>query len=397
MEMSLIKDLSEIRKEFPVLDKVVYLDNAATSLTPEPVLKELIEYNRNYRANIERGVHHLSKIATHRYKDAHLKVAELLGAEEEEIVFLKNTTEAINTVARGLDIKKGENIVCSSMSHHSNILPWQRIRDQKDINLKFANPKKGTVDEKEIKKLINEDTKLVAISHASNVTGSLNPIKSISNYCEEKGAYFLIDAAQTAAHTPIDVSEIRCDFLCASGHKMLAPTGTGLLYVKKEHYDELEPLSLGGGHVREVTLSNYSTKDGYEGLEAGTPNIGGGIALGKAADYLREIGLNKIRDHEKKLTNYLLRQLTEINEIEVVYPEVERVGVVSFYIEEIDAHTLAQLLDQENVIVRSGDHCSQPLLRQLGYDKLVRVSLSFYNTLEDINKLIGSMEDILRG
>ncbi len=381
--------LRKIRNDFPILDEKIYLDNAATSLTPEPILDAFIEYNKKYRANIERGVHHLSKMATHRYKEAHKKVADLIGASEEEIVFLKNTTEAINTVSRGLDFEEEDQIIISKMEHHSNLLPWMRLRKDKDIKLDFVGINEdGSVNLRELRNKIDSETKLVSISHASNVLGTLNPVEKIGKICDETETLFLVDAAQTIPHSSIDVEDMKCDFLCFSGHKALATTGTGALFVKKEIQNKLKPMILGGGMVKEVSYNNYELKQSNEGYEAGTPNIGGGIAFGEACDYIKEIGIEKIEEHTKELSNYLVKKLKNVNNLEIIFPDSDRIGVVSFNIEKISSHKVASLLDEKNIIVRSGEHCSQPLLNEIGFKGLVRVSMLFYNSKNDIDELI---------
>lgn len=391
--MSGALDKESIREDFPLLEKNVYLDNAATSLTPKPVLRALVEYNQKYRANIERGVHHLSKMASHRYKEAHKKVADLVGAKESEVVFLKNTTEAINTVSRGLEFSEDDQVIVSKMEHHSNLLPWIRLKKTKNIDLEFIDLKKdGSIDFNQLRDKLGEKTKLLSISHASNILGTINPIKEIGEICDQTDTLFLVDAAQTVPHSPIDVKEIGCDFLCFSGHKALAPTGTGALYIKESLREKLDPLMLGGGMVDDVSLRNYEIKETNEAYEAGTPNIGGGIAFGEASDYLKKIGMRKIKEQIDELKDYLVEALREIDDIDVLFPDSERIGVVSFYSGDVSSHKIASLLDQDDIIVRSGEHCGQPLLKELGYRDLVRASLAFYNSKKDVDKLVRAIK-----
>ncbi|PTD94632.1 cysteine desulfurase [archaeon SCG-AAA382B04] len=381
--------LDSIREDFPLLDQKTYLDNAATSLSPKPVLNTFVEYNEKYRANIGRGVHHLSKMASHKYRQAHRKVANFIGAQEDEIIFLKNTTEAVNIVSRGLEWEKNDHVIVSKMEHHSNLLPWIRLEKEKEINLEFVDIRKdGSIDIEELENKVDKNTKLVSISHASNVLGTINQIQKVGEICDKIGTYFLVDAAQTISHSPIDVKEINCDFLCFSGHKALAPTGTGALYVKNKIQGELAPLVVGGGMVEDVSLQDFSVKEGYDTYEAGTPNIGGGIAFGEAVDYLSDIGMKKIENHITELKDYLVRELIEISDIEVLYPNSKRIGVIPFHNRNVSSHKVAALLDQEDIILRSGEHCSQPLLKKLGYNGLLRASLLFYNSKEDIDNLI---------
>ncbi|HIE32074.1 MAG TPA: cysteine desulfurase, partial [Methanosarcinales archaeon] len=279
-------NIERIREDFPILGEgIIYMDSAATSLTAEPVLDAILDYYRNYRANIERGVHRLSQIASQRYEEAHRKVAAFINADEDEVIFTKNTTEGINLVASGLDLKKGDKIVTDVLEHHSNLMPWVRIKERLGVDLEVINPKEWTLDHSDFEGAIDDGTKLVAITHVSNVLGSISPVKEISRICEEHDTFLLIDGAQSVPHLPVDVAELGCDFLAFSGHKMLGPTGTGVLFIKERLLDEIEPLSIGGGTIKEVTLKGYEMAGGYRRFEAGTPNIAGGIGLGKAVDY----------------------------------------------------------------------------------------------------------------
>ena len=395
-------NLGAIRKDFSILSEgVIYLDSAATSLTPEPVLSSLLTYYRDYNANVGRGVYRLSQIATQRYEEAHKKVADLINAKPNEVVFTKNTTEGINLIASGLDWKKEDHIVTSLLEHHSNLLPWFRVSSSlKRGALDIVKPNsEGIFELSDFRSVIGKKTKLVALTHASNVMGSITPIKEIAKICHEDGAMILIDGAQSVPHMPIDVRDLDCDFLSFSGHKMLGPTGTGVLFIKESLFEEVEPLFLGGGMISDVSLEDYSLAEDYERFEGGTPNIAGGIGLGKACDYLREIGMDKIRKHEEILTEKLIKGLLDIQNLEIYGPldTDERVGTVSFNIKGLNSHDVALILDEmSDIMVRSGHHCCMPLIKELGLEGAVRASLYLYNTSDEVEKLLETLQGISR-
>ncbi|HWQ09834.1 MAG TPA: cysteine desulfurase, partial [Holophaga sp.] len=282
-------DVQRIRVDFPILREVIYLDSASTSLTPEPVLQAVLDYYRGYKANVGRGVYRLAQLADQRYRDAHRKAAEFVGAKDAgSTVFTRNTTESINIVARGLDWKRGDRVVTTLMEHHSNLLPWMRLK-RRGVELKIVPPDpQGVVHLSDLERMMDERTRLVATSQVSNVLGTELPIKGISRLCRERGAALLVDGAQSVPHMPVNVADLDCDYLCFSGHKMLGPTGTGVLWMRKE--EEIEPLLAGGGMVEDVSPGGFTIKKGYEGFEAGTPDISGGIGLGAAVDYLEMVG-----------------------------------------------------------------------------------------------------------
>jgi len=390
-------DTSKIRTDFPILKDIIYMDSASTSLTPEPVLKSVLDYYKGYRANVGRGVYSLAQIADQRYRDAHKKVASLIGASQGTTVFTKNTTESINIVANGLDWKRGDKIITTIIDHHSNLLPWMRLR-RHGIELEvIKSDKKGRLDLSDIEKAIDSRTKLVAVSQISNVLGTILPVKEISGICKDKGAMLLVDGAQSVPHMPVNVKDLECDFLCFSGHKMLGPTGTGVLWMRNEN---IEPLMVGGGMVEDVSPDKYERKSGYEGFEAGTPNISGGIGLGTAADYLKEIGIDKIKAHESQLTSRLLKGLEEIESVEIYGPSdiEDRGGVVSFNIKGLEPHEVALMLDEtSNILVRSGLHCCIPLMKHMGLKHgTVRASLYIYNTEEEVERLLDAIELITK-
>jgi cysteine desulfurase/selenocysteine lyase len=392
---------TKIRADFPILKDIIYMDNAATSLTPEPVLEAILSYYREYNANVGRGVHRLAQIATQRYRDAHRKVGEFIGAKEGEVIFTKNTTEAINMVAYGLQFEQGDEVVTTLLEHHSNFLPWLRLKE-KGIIVKIVKPNKmGIFDLSDFERAISPRTRVVAVTQVSNVLGTISPIKEIGALCKEKGgseALFLVDGAQSVPHIPTDVNELGCDFLAFSGHKMLGPTGTGVLWVKDS--DELEPTFLGGGTIEVVSQEDYQLTGGYERFEAGTPHIAGGIGLGRAVEYLKEIGLEEVKAHEEGLTKRLLEGLLEIEKVQV-YGSAnlnERVGLVSFTINGLHPHDVALMLDEASAImVRSGHHCCMPLMTYLGLKEgTVRASLYLYNTKEEVDTFLETVEGIAK-
>lgn len=387
--------------DFQIPQHLHYMDSAATSLIPEPVITAMNEYDRQYRANVGRGMHRLTRVATQRYQDAHDSISNFIGGKDGITVFTKNTTEAINMVALGIDWKPGDRIVTTIAEHHSNFLPWLRLR-QKGVEVIIVRPgSDGVFDLETFNEAITSNTKLVAVSHVSNVLGTVQPICEISATCKERGAYFLVDAAQSVPHFPVNAQNMGCDFLCFSGHKMLGPSGTGVLWMKSEEISHLvSPLIIGGGTVDDVTTEGYTLIKGYQRFEGGTPNISGVIGLAQAAKYLENLGMKAVYRHEKRLTEHLLSGLEDIEHVSVYGPKKmkNRIGVVSFTAGKIHPHEIAYLLDEKaSILVRSGDHCSIPLMRYLGLETgTVRASLYLYNTLEEIDLLIETIEEIAR-
>ena len=391
---------TKIRADFPILNNLIYMDSAATSLTPEPVLNAVLEYYREYNANVKRGVHRLSQVASQKYKDAHRKVADFIGANEEDVIFTKNTTEAINTVASGLKWKTGDKVVTTLLEHHSNFLPWLRLKSF-GVVLDIVKPdKNGKFNISDFEEVIDDKTRLVAVTHVSNVLGTITPIEEISAICKKRNALLLVDGAQSVPHIPVNVKELGCDFLCFSGHKMLGPTGTGVLWMREDFFDRLEPLNLGGGMIDDASLNDYELTKGYGRFEGGTPNIAGGIGLGRAVDYLNKIGIDKIKDHEVKLTERLLEGLLEIRRVEIYgsLNSKERIGVVSFNIKGLNPHDVALMLDEaSNIMVRSGHHCCMSLMKYFGLKEgVVRVSLYLYNTEEEVNIFLETVKEIAK-
>ena len=389
----------EIRRDFPILGDIIYLDNAATSFSPEPVVEALVEFEHRYRANVGRGIHRLTQIATQRYWHAHEKVARFIGGEAGVTIFTKNTTEAINMVAQGLSWKPGDRVVTTILEHHSNLLPWRALGKQgvsldviginADYSLDLAALEES---------LERGGVRLVAVTHASNVLGVTTPVPEIARMCQKHGALLLVDAAQSLPHMPVDVSRLGCDFLCFSGHKVFGPTGTGVLWMREAI---LEPQVLGGGMVESVTSEGYVPAEGYQRYEAGTPNVGGGIALGVAVDYLSAIGMERIHQYEERLTARLIEGLSRIEGVRVYASRRagSRIGVVSFTIDGLHPQEVAHLLDEEaDILVRSGHHCCQPLMEHLGLPNgTVRASLAAYTTEQEIDLLLAAVGEISRG
>jgi cysteine desulfurase/selenocysteine lyase len=390
-------NVQEIRKDFPILGDIIYLDNAATGFSPEPVVAAMTEFEHTYRSNVGRGVHRLTRIASQRYWHAHEKVARFIGAEEGITVFTKNTTEAINMVAAGLPWKAGDRVVTTILEHHSNLLPWRNLKKQGvELDVIGINPD-YSLDLNALEEAITPSTRLVAVTHASNVLGVVTPVSAIARICHDHGALLLVDGAQSVPHMPVDIRRIGCDFFAFSGHKMLGPTGTGVLWMKKP---DLEPFILGGGMVEAVTETGYTAAEGYQKYEAGTPNIAGGIGLGAAVDYLTNLGMDAIRDHEERLTARLVNGLQQVKGVHVyaAEPPVDRIGVVSFTVDGLHPHEVAQRLDESaEILVRSGHHCCQPLMERLGLsDGTVRASLGLYNTEEEVDMLVATLEEMTR-
>jgi len=396
-------NIEEVRKDFPILETgVIYLDNTASSLTPEPVLQKMLEFYRQYRANVERGIHRLSQKASEEYERAHAKVADFINAKSEsEIVMTRNTTEGINIVANGLNWKEGDKIVTSLIEHHSNFIVWLRVKNRYGVDLEIVEPTKpiehGLLDPAYFEKLIDDKTKLVAVTHASNVLGVITPVKEITEIAHEHGAYVLIDGAQSVPHMKVDVQKIGCDFLAFSGHKMCAPTGSGALYVREELTEEVEPLCIGGGAIADVGLDYYKLEKSPMKFEAGTPAIAEVIGLGAAVDYLSRIGIENVEKHEKELTKQAYEGLSGFPKVEVYGPKPEhKIGITSFNVGDLNPHDVALALDvSANIMVRSGHHCALPLTKSLiRKPGSVRASTYFYNTKEEIDKLISTVREI---
>jgi len=402
-------DVQKIRKDFPILGRevhgepLVYFDNAATSQKPTQVIDVISDYYSRYNANVHRGVHKLSEEATAAFEGARKRIADFVNAgDSRQIVFTRNATEAINLVAYSWarkNIKKDDEILLTQMEHHSNLVPWQILARGVGAKLKFIPiNSRGELETNKLAELVTQKTKLVALTHVSNVLGTINPVKQIIENIK-----VLVDGAQAVPHMPVSIQNIKPDFYVFTGHKMLGPTGIGVLYAKKEILEEMEPFLGGGEMILEVDWENSSWNYVPWKFEAGTPDVAGAIGLGAAVDYLNSLGVKNVREHEKELTAYALEQFSKIQGLVIYGPkEVEkRGGVVSFNIVKngqvaIHPHDLASILDTEGIAVRSGHHCAQPLMTVLGIPAAARVSFYIYNTKDEINKLIPGIEKAKR-
>ncbi|AFZ28004.1 cysteine desulfurase-like protein, SufS subfamily [Cylindrospermum stagnale PCC 7417] len=401
----------KVHADFPILRQevngktLVYLDNAATSQKPLFVLNALRDYYEQYNSNVHRGAHTLSAKATDAYEGARDKVAKFINAaSRQEIVYTRNASEAINLVAYSWgmsNLQPGDEIILSVMEHHSNLVPWQFVAQKTGAVLKFVElTPEESFDLEQFKQLISEKTKLVSLVHISNALGCINPVEEIVAIAHRYGAKVLIDACQSVPHMPIDVQQIGCDWLVASGHKMCAPTGIGFLYGKLELLESMPPFLGGGEMIAEVYLDHSTYAELPHKFEAGTPAIGEAIALGAAVDYLSSIGMDKIHAYEAELTAYLFQQLEQIPQIRIYGPKPNakgegRAALAAFTAEGVHANDLSTLLDQEGIAIRSGHHCTHPLHRYLGLPATARASLSFYNTREEIDVFIKALKETL--
>ena len=394
-------DVHAVRQDFPILDvqvhgkPLVYLDSAATSQKPQAVIDSLVHYYTRYNANVHRGIYTLSEQATAAYENARAKVAAFINAPSPEcIVFVRNTTEAINLVryAWGADnVRADDEVLISEMEHHSNLVPWQLLAREKNAELRFLrvnNEGRLMLDGLDV--LITEKTRLIAVTHVSNVLGTINPVKGIIKKAHKYGALVLLDAAQSVPHMPVDVQELDCDFLAFSGHKMMGPTGVGVLYAKPHLLEAMRPFMGGGSMIRKVMLTESTWADVPQKFEAGTPNIADVIALGAAVDYLDNLGMANVREHEIEITQYALDMLREVPGIKLFGPwELQsRAGVVSFVLEGVHPHDIAQILDSEAVAVRAGHHCCQPLMRRFNVPATARASFYAYTTEQEVDALV---------
>ena len=391
-----MRDPSRLRDDFPILSRrrwdgkpLIYFDNAATSLKPRQVIDAVKRYYEDYSANVHRGVYALSQEATELYEESRAELAGLIGCKPSELVFVKNTTEGINLVAYGIKWKPGDGIVSSVMEHHSNMIPWQIVSRRFDLRLSYAGiSPSGRVDLESLEEKITENTRLVTICHVSNVLGTMNDVKRIARLAHDHGALILVDAAQSVPHMPVNVKDLECDFLVFSGHKLLGPTGIGCLYIREGVEEELDPPFGGGEMIAHVELDGYRLNEMPWRFEPGTPNIAGAIGLAEAVRYLKSVGMDWIREHERRLTTRALKILEGLEGVEVYGPRnpEERCGIVSFNLKGISGDLVAALLDEYgNIAVRSGFHCAQPLHKILGIQSSVRASFYLYNTMEELD------------
>jgi len=394
-------DVKKIRADFPILGTgVIYMDSAASSLTPEPVLDKMVEFYHRYRANVDRGIHQLSQKASEEYELAHRKVAQFLNARsDEEIIMTRNTTEGLNMVANGLKWRRGDKIVTTLMDHHSNFIIWQRVRQRHGIKLEIIEPnEQGLFDLADFERAIDNQTRVVAVPHVSNVLGAIVPIREISRIAADRGALTVIDGAQSVPHMKVDVREIGCDFLAFSGHKMCGPTGSGALYIRAEVAEEVEPTFIGGGTIQDVSSDKFELTSGWHRFEAGTPAIAEGIGLGRAVDYLAQLGMENVRAHEVRLGKALHEGLKKIREVKLYGPEdsADRVALASFNVGDLSPHDVALALDvSKKIMIRSGHHCALPTMKEVIHaNGTARASLYIYNTADEVELFLSTVEEI---
>ena len=400
-------DIASVRDDFPILSKkvngkaLVYLDSGATAQKPEVVITALDNYYRNQNANIHRGVHTLSQDVTVAYENARVTIQKHLNAKySHEIIFTSGTTESINLVAASFgkkNIQAGDEIIISAMEHHSNILPWQAICEEKGAVLKVVPiNERGEILFEEYKKMLSSKTKMVAVTHISNTLGTINPVKQIIDLAHEKGVPVLLDGAQAVPHQKVDVQVLDADFYCFSGHKLFGPTGVGILYGKEKWLNELPPYKVGGGTIKTVTFEKTVYADLPLKFEAGTPHIAGGIGLAAAIDYVNSIGLENIKEYEKELLHYATEKLSAISGLKIIGNAKEKASVISFVIEGLHPLDIGTILDKLGIAVRTGHHCTQPLMEFYCIPGTVRASFAFYNTKEEIDLLIAGIEKALK-
>jgi len=399
-------NVDKIRKDFPILDRkirgkqLVYLDNAATTQKPRQVINALVHYYEHYNANIHRGLHTLAEEATAAYEASRVKAGEFVNAAypEQEIVFTRNTTESINLVANAWGrkfLQPGDEIVFSAMEHHSNLVPWQLIALATGAKLRFIEiDDTGHLIWDDVVAKIGERTKVVAITQMSNVLGTINPVKEIAALAHKFGAIVVVDGAQGVPHMPVDVRDLDCDFLAYSSHKMLGPTGVGVLYGKRDLLHAMDPFLGGGEMIKRVTYEASTYADLPHKYEAGTPNIADVIAFGSAIDYLEGLGMDAVREHEIAITQYAIDRLSETDGVVVYGPKdaVEKGGAVTFNYRDLHPHDLSQVLDQEAIAIRAGHHCAQPLMRRLDTVATARASFYLYNRNDEVDALIDGIK-----
>jgi cysteine desulfurase/selenocysteine lyase len=388
-----------IRADIPLLDELIYLDAASTTPTPEPVVRAMCDYYHHYNANIGRGAYKTAVKATTKFENAREKIAKFINSAKNEVIFTKNTTEAINIVANGLNFKRGDSIIVPNIEHHSNFIPWLNLKKE-GINLKVIKADKyGVIDAADVESAVDETTRLITTTHISNSIGSCQPIYEMGNIAEENDLLYLIDAAQSAGHIKFDVKETKADFVSFPGHKgLLGPVGTGFLYCKNEVAEEIKPMNFGGGTVSNVSEEDFTLEPHPAKFEGGTQNIAGVIGLGAAVNYVEDIGIENIEKHSIKLTKYMYNEINSIDNI-ICYGNPDNIhGILAFNINGMNSHDVAKILDEiKNICVRSGYHCAIPSIKHIGADSLdgtVRASVHYYNTKEEIDIFAETVEEI---
>lgn len=398
-------NFARVREEFPVLQRrindqpLVYLDNAASSQMPQPVIDRINAYHTNEHSNVHRGVHSLSQQATDAYENAREKIGDFINApHKHEILYTSGTTEAINIVARGLSgthFREGDEVMISQMEHHANIVPWQLIRENTGITLNVIPiTEEGEIDLEQYRNLFSERTALVSISHVSNALGTVNPIKKMVEIAHKHEVPVLVDGAQAVPHQPVDVKELDCDFYAFSGHKMFGPTGIGVLYGKEMWLEKMTPFKGGGEMIDKVTFEETTYDDLPHKFEAGTPPIAAGIGLGAAVEYLQNIGMDNIQKYEKQLLEYGTEKLNSIEGLKIIGTAKHKASVLSFVFDDIHAHDVGTLLNEQGIAVRTGHHCAQPTMRRFNVPATSRASLAMYNNREDIDRLVEGIEKL---
>jgi cysteine desulfurase/selenocysteine lyase len=398
-------DIIHLRHDFPILDQtihgkpLVYFDNAATTQKPRQVIDRIVNYMKKENCNIHRGLHLLSQQATEAYENARKTIQAYINAEHaHEVIFTKGTTESINLVASSLGklvLQPGDEILVSAMEHHSNLVPWQLVAKDRGATVRVIPVnEQGELDLSDIRQLINEKTRIVAITHISNVLGTINPVHRIISLAHEKGIPVLVDGAQAAPHMKIDVRELNCEFYCFSSHKMYGPMGTGVLYGKQELLKAMPPYQGGGEMVDQVTLENTTYNELPFKFEAGTPNVSGVLGLETAVNYLQDLGIKDISDHENELLDYLTLELLKIDGIRIYGTSEHKTSVVSFLMEGIHPYDAGTIYDRLGIAVRTGHHCAQPIIDRYGIPGTVRASLAFYNTMEEIDSFIKATKQV---
>ena len=394
--------LQNIKSDFPIFDNtdLIYLDNASTTQKPKPVLDSIYSMYTESNANVHRALYDIGGKATEKYENSRSKVANFINASsDKEIIFTSGTTESINLLSRtiGNKLGPGDEILISEMEHHANIVPWQMACERTGAKLNFIPVNnKGELDLSQPDKFFTSSTKIVSITHVSNVLGTINPIKDIANMAKNVDAIFIVDGAQGVPHQSVNVNELFCDFYAFSGHKMLGPTGIGVLWGKLDILENMEPFMGGGEMIKTVTMESSTWNDLPYKFESGTPNFVQAVGLGAAIDYMEKIGMNTISSHEKKLTDYALKVLPEIEGIQIFGSSNNRNGVISFNLDGIHAHDLAQFLNEDNIAIRVGHHCAQPLISSLNQNSVARLSLYIYNNQSDIDIFCDSVRKIKR-
>ena len=399
-------NIDKIRKDFPILKiqsnnkPLIFFDNGASSQKPQVVLDKINEIYKTKYANIHRGIYDLSQKATEAYEESRKKIQKFLNAKsEKEIMFVRGATEGINLVAQSYGLKnfkKGDEIILSQLEHHSNIVPWQLLRDKLNIKINILPiDKSGDIDLKKFKELLTKKTKLVSILHVSNALGTIIPIKEVIDISHKKKIPVFVDGCQSVPHMKVDVKDLDADFYCFSGHKIYGPTGIGILYCKKEHLEKMDPYQGGGEMISNVTFNKTTYQEPPQKYEAGTPNILGSIGLGSAIDYVTSINIEEICKHEQGLLNYATDKIKSLNKVQIIGTSKKKTGIISFIVKNIHPNDIGVILDNHGIAVRTGHHCCQPLMQFYNIPATVRASFGLYNTLDEIDSFIDALKNAI--